>query len=143
MANFDIKDIKGVIPAALTFFDENENVDERRTREMTEFMINAGVHGFYLTGSTGLAYTMTGEERNRSVDIVCDQVTLTSVNNTVLLACCIHSRMKGSHASILVGQYHACLTVHACLEFHTGRCDVLNVISEKHAGKIQRIDAHI
>lgn len=74
MANFDIKDIKGVIPAALTFFDENENVDERRTREMTEFMINAGVHGFYLTGSTGLAYTMTGEERNRVVDIVCDQV---------------------------------------------------------------------
>lgn len=74
MAKFDVKEIKGVIPAMLTFFDKNEEIDEKVTREMTEFMINAGVHGFYLTGSTGLAYTMTGEERNRVVDIVCDQV---------------------------------------------------------------------
>ena len=54
MANFDITRIRGVIPATLTCFDEQENVDVKRTREMTEFMVNAGVNGLYLTGSTGI-----------------------------------------------------------------------------------------
>lgn len=74
MANFDITQIKGVIPAMLTFFDENEEVDETRTRNMTEFLIHAGVNGLYLTGSTGACFTMTAEERCKVVDIVVDQV---------------------------------------------------------------------
>ncbi len=74
MSKFDITEIKGVIPAMLTFFDENENIDEARTRKMTEYMINAGANGFYLTGSTGLCFTMTPEERMRVVEIVIDQV---------------------------------------------------------------------
>lgn len=74
MANFDITQIKGVIPAMLTFFDENEEVDETRTRNMTELLIRAGVNGLYLTGSTGACFTMTAEERCKVVDIVVDQV---------------------------------------------------------------------
>lgn len=74
MAKFDITQIKGVIPATLSCFDENENVDEKRTREMTEFLVSAGVDGLYLTGSTGICYTMTAEERMRVVEIVLDQV---------------------------------------------------------------------
>ena len=63
MASFDITQIRGVIPAVLTCFDEQENVDPVRTRELTEFLVNAGVDGLYLTGSTGICYTMTAEER--------------------------------------------------------------------------------
>lgn len=74
MSRFQIADMKGVIPAMLTFFDENENVDEKRTRDMTEFMLSAGVNGFYLTGSTGACFTMLSEERKKVVEIVIDQV---------------------------------------------------------------------
>ena len=74
MAKFDIKDIRGVIAATLTFFDENEKVDEARTRKMCDFLIDAGINGLYLTGSTGAAFTMTNEERNFVVDTVIDQV---------------------------------------------------------------------
>lgn len=74
MANFDITQIKGVIPAALTCFDEQESVDLKRTREMTEFMVKAGVNGLYLTGSTGICYTMTAQERAQVVEAVIDQV---------------------------------------------------------------------
>lgn len=74
MSKFDLSKIRGVIPAALTFFDDNERVDEKRTREMTEFMIKAGVHGLYLTGSTGMCFAMTAEERRKSAEIVVDQV---------------------------------------------------------------------
>lgn len=74
MSNYRITDIKGVIPATMTFFDKDENIDEKRTRNMVEFLIGAGVGGFYLTGSTGECFTMTPEERNRVVEIVADQV---------------------------------------------------------------------
>lgn len=74
MANFDITKIKGVIPATMTFFDKEENVDDICTKNMIEFMIGAGVDGFYLTGSTGECFTMTIEERKHVVEIVIDQV---------------------------------------------------------------------
>lgn len=74
MSHFDITQIKGVIPAMLTFFDEQEGVDTACTRNMVEFMIEKGADGFYLTGSTGACFTMTAEERNLVVDTVLDQV---------------------------------------------------------------------
>ena len=74
LAKFDIKDIKGVIPATLTCFDENERVDEKRTRDFIEFLLSKDVDGLYITGSTGVFYTMTIEERKRSTEIVINQV---------------------------------------------------------------------
>lgn len=74
MSKFNIKDIKGVIPAMVTCFDENEQIDEKRTRELTNYLIDAGVDGLYLTGSTGETFLMTLEERKRVVEIVQDEV---------------------------------------------------------------------
>ena len=74
MANFDITQIRGVIPAMVTCFDAQENVDIPRTRQITEFLVQAGVGGLYLTGSTGICYTMTAQERMEVVEAVLDQV---------------------------------------------------------------------
>lgn len=74
MDKFEITQIKGIIPAMLSFFDENENLDLECTKNMTEFMLEHGADGFYLTGSTGECFTMTMEERNLIVDTVVKQV---------------------------------------------------------------------
>lgn len=74
MAKFALKDIKGVIPAMITLFDENENVDVKRTRELVEFLIGRGVNGLYLTGSTGEGFLMDAEERKLVVETVISQV---------------------------------------------------------------------
>ncbi|WP_312641507.1 dihydrodipicolinate synthase family protein [Hydrogenoanaerobacterium sp.] len=74
MAKFDIKDITGVIPALITTFDEHENFDEQRMRTVTRHLLNEGVDGFYLTGSTGETFLMTPEERRRVVEVVVDEV---------------------------------------------------------------------
>lgn len=73
MSKFDIKEFKGVIPAVLTVFDKEENIDEVGMRELVSHLINKGVNGLYLTGSTGEGFTMTGEERKRIVEIVMDE----------------------------------------------------------------------
>ncbi|NCB01707.1 MAG: dihydrodipicolinate synthase family protein [Spirochaetia bacterium] len=74
MSKFDITTIKGVIPAMVTTFDENEEVDLKRGRDLVRFLIDAGVHGLYITGSTGEGFLMTGEERKSFCEAVIDEV---------------------------------------------------------------------
>lgn len=74
MAKFDIKDIKGVIPALLTPFDQEENLDEKGLRALISKLIEDGVHGLYITGSTGEGFLMDQEERKRAVEITMDEV---------------------------------------------------------------------
>ena len=74
MPNFDLKDFKGVIPALITPFDENERFDETRMRICVDFLIGRGVGGLYTTGSTGETFLMSPDERARVVEVVVDQV---------------------------------------------------------------------
>lgn len=71
--SYTIKDFKGVIPALLTVFDEDENIDEAGLRQLVSHLIEKGVDGLYVAGSTGEGFTMTSEERMRVVDIVMDE----------------------------------------------------------------------
>ncbi|SHI80734.1 N-acetylneuraminate lyase [Dethiosulfatibacter aminovorans DSM 17477] len=71
---FDVKEIKGVIPALMTVFDENENVYEKGMRELVSYLLKEGVEGFYLTGSTGEGFLMNESERKQVVEIVLDEV---------------------------------------------------------------------
>ena len=73
MSKFDIKDFKGVIPAVLTPFDENEEIDELGMRQLVSYLIEKGVDGLYITGSTGEGFTMSNEERKRVAEIVMDE----------------------------------------------------------------------
>lgn len=66
--------IKGVLPALVTPFDENENFDEGRMRAVVDFLINRGIDGLYVTGSTGEAFMMSPEERKRALEVVTDEV---------------------------------------------------------------------
>ncbi|WP_130819829.1 dihydrodipicolinate synthase family protein [Anaerococcus vaginimassiliensis] len=70
MSKFSIKDFNGVIPAAITPFDINENIDLDATREFTEFLLGHDIHGLYLTGSTGEGFLMKSEERMKVVETV-------------------------------------------------------------------------
>lgn len=66
---FDIKDINGVIPAIITPFDEDENFSKERFEKLIEYLIEVGVHGLYITGSTGEGFLMTPEERKEVVEV--------------------------------------------------------------------------
>ena len=74
MSKFNIQEFKGVIPAVLTVFDQEENIDEVGMRQLISHLIHKGVHGLYLTGSTGEGFTMSPEERMQVVEIVMDEV---------------------------------------------------------------------
>lgn len=69
-----ISDFKGVIPAVLSVFDREENLDEQGTRGLIRHLMTYDIGGLYLTGSTGEAFLMNSEERKRQVEIVLDEV---------------------------------------------------------------------
>ena len=73
MSNFSVKDIRGVIPAMVTPFDENEALDLARTRALTAKLIEDGAQGLYLTGSTGEGFLCTSDERKAFVETVLDE----------------------------------------------------------------------
>ena len=76
MANFKVDEIKGIIPAALTIFGKDEEIDEKGTRLYIDYLLKQGVDGLYLTGSTGEAFLMDLDERKKYVEIVVDEVQL-------------------------------------------------------------------
>ena len=73
MNRVPLKNIRGVIPALVSCFDEQGNYDENRQRKLVSYMIGRGVNGLYLTGSTGEGFMMTGDERKKLVEDVIDE----------------------------------------------------------------------
>ncbi len=74
MAKFDMKQITGVIAAMITPFDEQEQVDVVRTQALVDFLLERGIDGLYLTGSTGEGFLMNAEERKQVVETVMERV---------------------------------------------------------------------
>lgn len=64
----------GVVPALLTPFAQDGALDLPRLRGITRHLVARGVHGLYLTGSTGEGFMMTPDERCTVVDTVMNEV---------------------------------------------------------------------
>lgn len=74
MPKFKMNQIKGVIPALLTPFDKEENIDEKGIRGLINRLLDEGAHGLYLTGSTGEGFLMDQPERKKVVEIAMDEI---------------------------------------------------------------------
>ncbi len=68
-----IGNFKGVIPAALSVFDRDEEFDENGMRAYIRHMLGWVTGGLYITGSTGESFLMTSEERKRQAEIVMEE----------------------------------------------------------------------
>lgn len=66
-------DIKGIIPAMVTPFDENEELNEMAIRHLVKYLIEGGVHGLFPTGSQGEFYALSKKEKLRIWEIVVDE----------------------------------------------------------------------
>ncbi|MCX8064410.1 MAG: dihydrodipicolinate synthase family protein [Candidatus Hydrogenedentes bacterium] len=63
--------IKGIICAILTPFTKNgKEIDHHKLKNLTEFLINKGVHGLFVGGTTGEGLVMSIEERKELLESV-------------------------------------------------------------------------
>lgn len=69
-----MSNLKGVIPAVTTPFDDAGDIDEGKFRKQIDFMIKKGVHGVCYAGSTGEGHTLDIDEFRRLSQITVEQV---------------------------------------------------------------------
>ena len=57
------KDIKGVIVPILTPLNDDESVDTGSLRRLVNYLIENGVHGIWVSGTTGVFANLTDRGR--------------------------------------------------------------------------------
>jgi len=77
-----MKEIRGVLTAMATPFDENGAVDETAALKLATYLLEHGSHGLVISGSTGEAPTLTDEEA-----LVLLGAVRKEVGDEVLLVC--------------------------------------------------------
>jgi len=61
---------RGIIPPMITPFDEDEKVDSKALKKMTDYLIEAGVHGVFPLGSTGEGYGIDFDQKRKVIETV-------------------------------------------------------------------------
>lgn len=67
-------EVHGNIPAMVTPFKKNEEIDEEALRELVNYLINGKVHAIFASGTVGTFYLMNANERIHVGEIVVDEV---------------------------------------------------------------------
>ena len=65
-----MKHFTGIYPALVTPFDESGRVSLGIVTKLIDSLLEKGVSGFYVGGSTGEAYLLTSEERKQYLEAV-------------------------------------------------------------------------
>ncbi|EPQ3461558.1 N-acetylneuraminate lyase [Klebsiella aerogenes] len=68
-----VSHLRGVMPALLTPFDAQQNIDRASLRRLVRFNIKQGVDGVYVGGSTGEAFVQSLSEREEVLEIVAEE----------------------------------------------------------------------
>ncbi|MCI0887168.1 MAG: dihydrodipicolinate synthase family protein, partial [Chloroflexi bacterium] len=68
------REIKGVIVPILTPLKSDESVDVPSLRRLTNYLVDNGVHGIWVSGTTGEFANLTDKERLISIEAVVNEV---------------------------------------------------------------------
>ena len=68
----DLNKFRGVFCALNAIYDENDNIDESRIKELVKIYKSLGVKGVYACGSTGEGFLLSTEERKQVAKAVCE-----------------------------------------------------------------------
>ena len=68
------EEFRGIVPAIITPFTADGQVNEDAYRQVVEFNVKAGVHGFWVCGGTGEGVLLSDDERIRIAEVSADQV---------------------------------------------------------------------
>jgi len=68
-----MREIRGIVVPLVTPFNHDESLDEGALRVIVDYLIDAGVHGLFPSGSQGELYALSTDEKKRIMEIVVDQ----------------------------------------------------------------------
>ncbi len=65
---------KGIIPAVITPLTSDGRFNEKQMRRLLNYLVDGGVHGLFVTGTTGEFYGLKPEEKRDIYNITLDEV---------------------------------------------------------------------
>lgn len=68
-----MKFLEGIVVAHTTPFHENESIDYESLRKYVNFIIEKGVHGIFVCGTTGEGLILSLEERKKILETIIDE----------------------------------------------------------------------
>ncbi len=74
MPRLDRSRFEGIMPAMITPYTAEGQINEEVTRRLVRHLIGKGIAGLYLSGTTGEGFLQTVEERQQFLEIVLDEV---------------------------------------------------------------------
>jgi dihydrodipicolinate synthase/N-acetylneuraminate lyase len=69
-----VRVFEGIIPPLVTPFNRDGTVDEKALRAVIRYVLDGGVHGVFIAGSTGEAYALEDKERLKAFEVALDEV---------------------------------------------------------------------
>ena len=67
-------EVKGIITAMITPFDENQGINTKATKQLVNKLIHSGVSGLFILGTNGEFHLLTNDEKIAFAKIVIDEV---------------------------------------------------------------------
>ena len=120
------EDLRGVIPAIPTPFSHDGEVSESGLRELTDYVIDGGVHGIMTCGGTGEFPHLSREEKRFVTSVVADQArgrapviagtAACSTRETILLS--QDAKEAGAEAVIVTAPYYFILPEEALFDHY-------------------------
>lgn len=117
---------EGIFSPAITPFTKNEEVDLAKLTEYLDFLINGGVHGFFLLGTNGEGPLLTFEEKKEVMKTAVEHVNgripvivgtgCTSTKETVELS--RYAERVGADAVHIVTPYYYPLTQNGAIKHY-------------------------
>ncbi len=106
--------LKGIIPPVITPLINNRELDTKGLTQLIRHLIDGGVHGLFILGTTGEAPGLGYKIRKELIKRVCDEVdhqipvlvgvTDTSFENTLSIA--EYAREQGADAAVIAPPYY-------------------------------------
>ncbi len=118
--------LKGVIIPMVTPFDAQGRLDEAATRQLTNYLIERGVHGLFPAGSTGEGPLLTADERRQLAEIVVQEtagrvpviIHTGALTQAETIALTQHAQSIGAQGVAIVTPFYFRLKDEALLRFY-------------------------
>jgi len=106
--------LEGTTVAMITPFTKDDGVDEAGIRENINYLIEKGVDGLLIAGTTGESATITHEEQREMIDILVDEVNgrVTAIagagsnSSKEALGLVKHAENAGADAALVITPYY-------------------------------------
>ncbi|NHN32760.1 dihydrodipicolinate synthase family protein [Paenibacillus agricola] len=114
MKDYSLSKYSGIIPAMTSCYNAAGEIDITATRKMTRFLIDKGVNGLYIGGSSGEGLIQSVDERKQMLEAVLEEANgeiviighIGAINTKDSIELAIHAEQAGADAISAVPPFY-------------------------------------